>query len=697
MKNRNDFEGIYLPDDLRALDEELSSISYEERPSFAPELRAELAGAWASQPRKRPVVYRHLAAAALAGLLVIGAAVPSARASLIHLFDVLTSDAPVAADAPAPVEVPPPALPPIADEVVDEPVEFVTLPVPPPAIVLDEDAVPSEPAIPPEMRDRARFELLLQQAYPTYLQRQGVGGVVLLTMWVDAYGLVGSPKVLGGSGVSALDRAALAVAPMLFFEPATQNGTPVGTWIEFTVTFEPDATRVQQIEPVLADEDDPMRLPQVRPDDQWQFDEPLALPALPAWKEGRSSELTDAETALVEAIGDPMLRRSLGPVEGILLGIAPEGRTPTEWRTAAAAVLDAAVQRDGRNPAPLLALGRIRLRQGLRTDARMLFEQGLQIAIHNETTVSPLILAELHHERGRLIREGWLASYHVGRVRAQAFELAECSQARPAGRTASGFVSVESLIALNYLCPEKLERVFTAGFEASGDGVADLSLMMGSFRAAIDASPGHVGSNVGLLMAFMSDERWEEVLAGARRFARMSDGHPYALLLAGLALERMGLPEEAETHFSVALDRLQQEEADEIRDVTLVIDREQISEYRRLWGPERRSWEARFWATMDRTSSTEVNEREVRHLARSTYAFLRFGGTASDPGEVWVRFGGPNKVHIVDQGSGRLMEFWDYGSGADITFVRWVASKTMVLTPEGRAYVDDLGKIFPPQ
>ena len=69
----------------------------------------------------------------------------------------------------------------------------------------------------------------------------------------------------------------------------------------------------------------------------------------------------------------------------------------------------------------------------------------------------------------------------------------------------------------------------------------------------------------------------------------------------------------------------------------------------------------------------------------------------SDPGEVWVRFGGPNRVHVVDQGSGQLTEFWDYGSGADITFVRWVASQTMVLTPEGRAYVDDLGKIFPPQ
>ena len=49
MSDRNDFEEHQLPDYLRVLDEELSSISYEERPSFGPELRAELAGAWTNQ------------------------------------------------------------------------------------------------------------------------------------------------------------------------------------------------------------------------------------------------------------------------------------------------------------------------------------------------------------------------------------------------------------------------------------------------------------------------------------------------------------------------------------------------------------------------------------------------------------------------------------------------------------------------
>ena len=577
--------------------------------------------------------------------------------------------------------------------------EVVTPLVAPPSVVPDEAIVTSEPPIPPQMLDRGRAEVLLQQAYPLYLQRQGVGGQVWLRVWVDANGNAGLANVSRGSGVRDLDRAAIDVAPLLRFEPAMQSGTPVATWIEFSVLFRPDPTETEPTaaEPIPPLTDDPMRLPIVHPDDQWEFDEPLDLASLPEWSDEPASPLTAAEAALVEAIGDPMVRRSLGPVDAILAGIAPEGRAPTEWRTSAVAVLEGAIERDGQNPSPLLALGRIRLRQGLRTEARMLFERGLQIAIQNESSISPVIVAELHYERGRLIKESWLASRQIGRVRAQAFQEAQCEQARSSGGSASGFASVERLIAWNYLCPGELKRVFEVGFEPRDDGVADLSLMMGSFRAALDASAGHVGANVGLLVALADAARWNDVLAGARRFARTSNGHPYALLLAGLAQQRLGRGEDAEQHFAVALDRLPQAEADEILDVTFVIDRAQIGEYRRLWGEERRAWEADFWAAKDRTPTTGVNQRAVEHLARSTYALLRFGSVTSDPGEIWVRFGGPNTVHVVDEGSGQLTEFWDYGSAPDITFVRWVGSQTMDLTREGRAYVDDLGKIFPPQ
>ncbi|HIE94792.1 MAG TPA: hypothetical protein EYQ83_18745 [Acidobacteria bacterium] len=69
MRNRFGRSASALPDELRSLDEELSSIRYEERPSFRPELEAELAREWSRlQIRRRPS-FRPLAAAAVVALL----------------------------------------------------------------------------------------------------------------------------------------------------------------------------------------------------------------------------------------------------------------------------------------------------------------------------------------------------------------------------------------------------------------------------------------------------------------------------------------------------------------------------------------------------------------------------------------------------------------------------------------------------
>lgn len=311
---------------------------------------------------------------------------------------------------------------------------------------------------------------------------------------------------------------------------------------------------------------------------------------------------------------------------------------------------------------------------------------------------SPWVVAELHHERGNLLRESWLSSDAVGHVRVEAFAEAECAQARSSGGAESGFATADRLIAWNYLCPVQLKMVLSQGFVPANSGSAgDLTLMMASYRAAIDSYPGHIGANIGLLTTLASEGRWEDVLAGARRFTRVAGGHPDGLLFAGLALHRLGSTEEASNHFEAALERMSDAVRDELTDVGALLDPSEAAWYRRLPLDQKAVWEGEFWGTKDRTPMTELNERKIEHLTRASYAHFRFGDVFGDAGEVWVRFGEPNSIHIVDEGSGRLTEFWDYGSGPDITFVRWVSSKRTDLTPEGRAYVDDLGKIFPPQ
>jgi hypothetical protein len=138
-------------------------------------------------------------------------------------------------------------------------------------------------------------------------------------------------------------------------------------------------------------------------------------------------------------------------------------------------------------------------------------------------------------------------------------------------------------------------------------------------------------------------------------------------------------------------------DAADLTDLRVLLGEPDRAVYTRLAPAERAAWEDEYWSTRGRGVSEAGDARWVEHLTRAAFARLRFGPAFGDAGEVWVRFGRPDNVHIVDDGSGRLTEFWDYGSGPDITFVRWVSAKRTDLTPEGRAYVDDLGKIFPPQ
>ena len=385
------------------------------------------------------------------------------------------------------------------DEEPEPEVEEVAEPEPEPVAAVEDRVGVTTPVITvmPQMLDRERMEALLQDAYPMYLQRAGIGGVVGLRLWIDTNGLAGIANVASSSNVRELDRAALQVTPLFRFSPARQGGAPVATWIDFPVTFEPDPDSVEPL--IEFRSDNPMRLPILHPDDVWEFEEPLDLASLPTWAPEPVEVLSTVEEELADALGDPIVRRSLGPIESVLTGIAPEGRDPIEWRASASAILEAAVERDLANPAPLLALGRIRLRQGLRTDARLLFEQGLQMAVVAVSDASPEVVAELHYERGRLIRERWLGSRDVGRVRASAFEMAPCEEAGTSSSVALGFASVERLMAWNYLCPAQLTQVFETGFEPREDnGETDLSLMMGLLPGGAREGPGAHGCERGL-------------------------------------------------------------------------------------------------------------------------------------------------------------------------------------------------------
>jgi protein TonB len=664
MDRKNDLAGGLLPE-LAELDAELAGIRIEERASFGPELEAELrreaARLRAEPPAPRSLPRRVAIAASVALLLAAGAAFP-ARAALVALMHRLNPD-PVPS-APSRVAVP---------VVIATPPESSA---PPPARAAVTPRAPA-PApvvtIPPRLLDAEDQQRMIRRYYPPRLQQLHVGGIVNVLAWVDSLGVVGEVQIRQSSGQPDIDRAALTAAPRLAFRPALREGRPVATWVQFDLVFAPDedVPPMRPIDPAALQIERTVELPPV-----W-----TGLAALPG------PTLQEASALLRVALHDDALVARLGSLDGIIVGEPPAGADPLAWRDEAAAALEVAIERAPENPAPFLALARILRKQGLHEEARVLLEEGIERAEHHAATVSPRLKAELYYELGTSARAAWRVHANLGHVSAATLEQASCPRARPA---VGDPVPSETLIAWNYLCPGELSQVLADGFEPDPAAESEREAMRSSLYAAVAADPAHVGANVELLLDLADSGDPRRLLNSARRFAYASRGHPYARLLTGLALHRIGRSEDALAELEAGLAGVSPEEADRIRDISPLLEAGAAERFTAPRGDARARAEASFWAPLDPLVSTPVNERRVAHLARSVYAHLRLGGGATDAGNLWIRYGEPLRVRALGEGTELRTELWEYGQGPAVTLRRAASASTLELTPEGRAYLSDL-------
>lgn len=675
-----------LPAELAELDQELAGIRLAERPSFAPELEAELGREWLVGARRGrgPALVRGLLAASITAIVFAGLAVPPARASLVtrlqQLWDVIQQPDPAEQATPAPPseESRPPlaAAEPDADDAVDdaaprlrtearrstrsegEPLRDF------PAFTASESTYPT-------LVDLESDRILMRRYYPPSLMRDGIGGTVGLLLWVDSTGAVDNVELADSSGVPALDRAALQAAPSLRFHPTSRNGRAVGSWVGFDLVFEP---------PHVDDPLAPLPFPVVPP-----IAEPAAGPgdweAVRDWEESAvvpAPIRREAQELLRSAMGQPRadLERRFGSLDGVLAGDPPSGAAPLRWRSETADALESAMARDPDNPAPYLALARIRRKQGLREDARLILGTGVERAQRGIHPVSPRLEAELAYEYGRALTEAWLPWRAFGRLPAEALDGRVC--ARRAGP--ADYVDADLLIAWNYLCSIPLGVALREDFEPVPGGEDERAATLASFRDAVRAYPAHVGANVELLLDMADRGAWTTLLNASNRFARATQGHPYALLMNGVALHRLGRAEEALLQLRSGLDALDDEARAGFEDVRLLEDQGSDPET--------------FWKALDPLLITSVNEREVEHFARAAYAFLRFGDLETDPARVWLRYGRPLRTWSFG-GDDLRTEFWDYGEGPDVTLTRPARSEEYRLTSEARAYLEDLARVFP--
>ena len=163
----------------------------------------------------------------------------------------------ISVDVPEDIEIPPPpeaiarpATPVVTSMAMEEditiaPTTFESNPVellPPPPDEVGTDLAEAPTFTPmtvkPELKNGPEIARLLQRDYPPVLREAGIGGTVLLWVFIDAEGIVCNTLVKRSSGYAAFDEAATRIAPRMEFSPAWNRETRVPVWISLDLVFE---------------------------------------------------------------------------------------------------------------------------------------------------------------------------------------------------------------------------------------------------------------------------------------------------------------------------------------------------------------------------------------------------------------------------------------------------------------------------
>lgn len=179
----------------------------------------------------------------------MGSSSLEATTSELQMVDMLPPDIVI---PPPPEIIARPATPVVASAAVDEkitiaPTTFEANPVytlpPPPTTAVEADAdIKAAPrftpyTIKPELKNADDIRKMLEKNYPTLLRDAGIGGTVLLWVFIDQEGVVQRTLVKTTSGYVAFDEAALTVAPEMKFSPALNRDLYVPVWIEIPLIF----------------------------------------------------------------------------------------------------------------------------------------------------------------------------------------------------------------------------------------------------------------------------------------------------------------------------------------------------------------------------------------------------------------------------------------------------------------------------
>ena len=90
----------------------------------------------------------------------------------------------------------------------------------------------------PSILNRSEIVAAMNAEYPPLLREAGIGGTVIVYVFVNELGRLEEVRLQRSSGHRALDEAALAVAGQFEFSAALNQDEPVPVWVMFPITFQ---------------------------------------------------------------------------------------------------------------------------------------------------------------------------------------------------------------------------------------------------------------------------------------------------------------------------------------------------------------------------------------------------------------------------------------------------------------------------
>jgi len=361
-----------------------------------------------------------------------------------------------------------------------------------------------------------------------------------------------------------------------------------------------------------------------------------------------------------------------------------------DWRLRLEArkYLDKALRMRGNDPRPLLEIGMLMRKQGMRTDALRVMARAESRAEKAELEVPTKDLAQMHLEMGLTYETRWEMAEHLGQL-VSSFTIGSCSDILRSTAAAGGGYMVPpsamgweqlaspNLVLYNFVCPKVYDELMQ-NWQPLDIYETDYRHMVQNFKEAFRLDPTLTEAAYRLLRHMASHDEWAEYTEVARQLARAVPDDPWTLIYLGLGYHLTGRAERADSAFTLALERAPAALRDELLEPAQLLRTHDSVTFLALNEQKRTVLGDLFWRSRDPLFLTPGNERLAEHLARLAYVDVTYGapekgirGRWTDRGAAWLRYGRPIQIRAIRQGDQGLLEFWDYGAASpDLVFSR---------------------------